>query len=137
VGFVLRGGWHQIWGNWRVHRHAKPPPPVWYPVKGKTLTHLLSRLARQSNENTDEMAAPYPVDVSPLRTFSPLASEPPKSFLQDLSPDTPANCLLLGCGDPRNILFSLFYDQKDGIISYMNRLTDRNYCSSCLRYYLL
>jgi hypothetical protein len=90
---------------------------IWPEIRHSPHGNFLRRSC-SSIENTD-MAAPYPVDISPLRTFSPLASEPPKSFLQDLSPDTPrADCLLLGCGDPRGILFSLFYDQKEGIVSY-------------------
>jgi hypothetical protein len=56
----------------------------------------------------------YRYDVSPFKTFSPLASEPPTSFLQDVPVEMPAACLLLGCGDPRKILFSLFYDQDKG-----------------------
>jgi hypothetical protein len=60
------------------------------------------------------MAMLYPVDASPLQTFSPLSSEPPTSFTQDLSPDAPADCLLLECGDVRNILWTLFYDEDKG-----------------------
>jgi hypothetical protein len=56
----------------------------------------------------------YRYDVSPLKPFCPLANEPPTSFLQDVPVEMRAACLLLGCGDPRKILFSLFYDQNKG-----------------------
>ncbi|KAG8720239.1 hypothetical protein FRC09_009876, partial [Ceratobasidium sp. 395] len=42
--------------------------------------------------------------------FSPIGSLPAVSLVQDLSPEQPADILLLGCGDPRNILYTLFSD---------------------------
>jgi hypothetical protein len=40
---------------------------------------------------------------------------PATSFTQDLPPGLPADCLLLGCGDPRNILFTICYEEDNGI----------------------
>jgi len=38
---------------------------------------------------------------------------PVVSFLQHLPPESRADCLLLNCGDPRNILFSIYCDERD------------------------
>ncbi|KAG8782474.1 hypothetical protein FRC12_020788 [Ceratobasidium sp. 428] len=47
----------------------------------------------------------------PTKTpFSPIGTLPAVSLTQDLSPEQPADILLLGCGDPRNILYTLFSD---------------------------
>ncbi|KAG9101416.1 hypothetical protein FS749_007223 [Ceratobasidium sp. UAMH 11750] len=44
----------------------------------------------------------------PSKTFlRPLGGTAPVSLTQDLSPEQSADILLLGCGDPRNILFTL------------------------------
>jgi Domain of unknown function (DUF4470) len=64
------------------------------------------------------MALPYAVDASPLRSFAPLRNEPPASFTQDLLPGKHADVLLLGCGDPRNILFTVFYDEGKGTLLF-------------------
>ncbi|KAJ3761284.1 hypothetical protein EV360DRAFT_80398 [Lentinula raphanica] len=37
-----------------------------------------------------------------------IGNTPTICLTRDLSPETPANILLLGCGDPRNILFSVY-----------------------------
>ncbi|KAG8738773.1 hypothetical protein FRC10_006490 [Ceratobasidium sp. 414] len=42
--------------------------------------------------------------------FCPIGDTAPVSLAQDLAPEQPANILLLGCGDPRNILLTLFVD---------------------------
>jgi hypothetical protein len=42
--------------------------------------------------------------------FYPLGNTPAVSFTQDLSPDQDADVLLLGCGDPRNVLFTVYAD---------------------------
>ncbi|KAF9067981.1 hypothetical protein BDP27DRAFT_1328083 [Rhodocollybia butyracea] len=45
--------------------------------------------------------------------FYPIGNTPAVSFTRDLSPRTPANILLLGCGDPRSVLFTV-YNEHDG-----------------------
>jgi len=60
------------------------------------------------------MAMLYSVDASPRQSFSPLSSDPPALLTRDLPPAAEANCLLLGCGDPRNILYTLFHDENNG-----------------------
>ncbi|KAG8739431.1 hypothetical protein FRC10_005640 [Ceratobasidium sp. 414] len=42
--------------------------------------------------------------------FYPLGNTPAVSLTQDLSPEQSADILLLGCGDPRNILYTLYAD---------------------------
>lgn len=66
------------------------------------------------------MAMFYPVDCSPIEPFTPLRFEPPSSLIQDYPPDKDVNALLLGCGDARNILFTIYEDENKG----KPRLTD-------------
>ncbi|KAJ7489556.1 hypothetical protein FB451DRAFT_1553345 [Mycena latifolia] len=40
--------------------------------------------------------------------FYPIGNTSAVSLLRDLAPEEPANLLLLGCGDPRNVLYSIF-----------------------------
>ncbi|KAG8795946.1 hypothetical protein FRC12_007759 [Ceratobasidium sp. 428] len=42
--------------------------------------------------------------------FYPLGNTPAISLTQDLSPEQSADILLLGCGDPRNVLYTLYAD---------------------------
>jgi hypothetical protein len=46
--------------------------------------------------------------------FYPIGNTPAISLTQDLSPEQSADILLLGCGDPRNILFTLYSDVTTG-----------------------
>ncbi|KAH7317479.1 hypothetical protein B0J17DRAFT_349474 [Rhizoctonia solani] len=46
--------------------------------------------------------------------FYPIGNTPATSFTHDLSPERSADVLLLGCGDPRNILYTLYYDLTVG-----------------------
>lgn len=49
----------------------------------------------------------------PQKTFFyPIGNTAPVSLTRDLPPEARAEALLLGCGDPRNILFTL-YNEKD------------------------
>ncbi|KAK0243382.1 hypothetical protein EDD85DRAFT_814852 [Armillaria nabsnona] len=51
----------------------------------------------------------------PKKTFFyPIGNTSPISLTQDLPPDIPADILLLGCGDPRNILHTLHSDLRCG-----------------------
>ncbi|KAL6298059.1 hypothetical protein BKA93DRAFT_754447 [Sparassis latifolia] len=40
--------------------------------------------------------------------FYPIGNTPAICLTRDLAPEEPANILLLGCGDPRNILYTIF-----------------------------
>ncbi|KAK0499491.1 hypothetical protein EDD18DRAFT_853911 [Armillaria luteobubalina] len=42
--------------------------------------------------------------------FYPIGNTPPVCLTQDLPPNIPADVLLLGCGDPRSILYTCFAD---------------------------
>lgn len=46
----------------------------------------------------------------PKTTFQPLGDTPAVCLTQDLALEIPADILLLGCGDPRDIFFTLFAD---------------------------
>jgi hypothetical protein len=56
----------------------------------------------------------YPADVSPIEPFSPLRFDPTSSLTQDVPPGKDVNCLLLGCGDPIHILFTIYNDERKG-----------------------
>ncbi|KAG8720900.1 hypothetical protein FRC09_008807 [Ceratobasidium sp. 395] len=55
-----------------------------------------------------------PVYWPPETFFYPLGNTPAVSLTQDLSPEQSADVLLLGCGDPRNILYTLYADLVAG-----------------------
>jgi hypothetical protein len=61
------------------------------------------------------MALPYPVAAAPFHYFYPLRSEPATSLVLDVPPWKDLTLLLLGCGDPGNILFTTFGEEKNGI----------------------
>ncbi|KAJ7083693.1 hypothetical protein B0H15DRAFT_911711 [Mycena belliarum] len=44
--------------------------------------------------------------------FYPIGNTSAVSLLKDLAPEEPANILLLGCGDPRNVLYSIFCEPQ-------------------------
>lgn len=46
--------------------------------------------------------------------FYPMGNTSAISLTQDLSPEQDADVLLLGCGDPRNILFTAYSDVTSG-----------------------
>ena len=52
--------------------------------------------------------------ASPFQRYSPLSKDPPVSLTQDLPPGLHATVLLLGCGDARNILYTIFCEQDHG-----------------------
>ncbi|KAG8736569.1 hypothetical protein FRC10_009158 [Ceratobasidium sp. 414] len=52
----------------------------------------------------------HPVFWPSKTFFYPIGNTAAISLTQDLSPEQPADILLLGCGDPRNILFTLYAD---------------------------
>lgn len=57
---------------------------------------------------------PYRIDASPLRAFRPLDDTPPFSVAEDINPTAPLQALLLDCSDPRCVLYTLYYDEKEG-----------------------
>jgi len=62
-----------------------------------------------------KMAMLHPPYVSPMQWFFPMGQTAAVSLTQDLPPGKQANCLVLGNGDARNILFTLFNEQNNGI----------------------
>ncbi|KAF8914416.1 hypothetical protein CPB84DRAFT_1669124 [Gymnopilus junonius] len=60
----------------------------------------------------------------PKKTFFyPIGNTPPVCFTQDLAPELKADVLLLACGDPRSILYTVYAD-----ITPHNRLMDFTCC---------
>ena len=58
--------------------------------------------------------------------FYPIGNMSPVSLLQHVPPEDDADILLLGCGDPRNILYSLYAsgeDVKSGALQTSRRRT--------------
>jgi hypothetical protein len=60
--------------------------------------------------------------------FYPIGNTGAVSLTQDLSPEqSSADILLLGCGDPRNILFTLYSDlivgQGESLLGVINELS--------------
>ncbi|KAG8788978.1 hypothetical protein FRC12_014050, partial [Ceratobasidium sp. 428] len=51
-----------------------------------------------------------PVFWTPQTFFYPLGNTPAVSLTRDLPPEQPADILLLGCGDPRHILYTCYAD---------------------------
>lgn len=44
--------------------------------------------------------------------FYPLGNTPAVCLTRDIPPEEPANVLLLGCGDPRSVLFTIFSEPQ-------------------------
>ena len=55
-----------------------------------------------------------PIYADPFTTWRPLSMRPAWSLTQDLPPGERADVLLLGCGDPQNILFTIFCEEDNG-----------------------
>lgn len=53
-----------------------------------------------------------PVYLDILTFFYPIGNTPAVSLTRDLSPEENGDVLLLGCGDVRNILFTLYTEQN-------------------------
>ena len=49
-----------------------------------------------------------------MQWFYPIGNTAAVSLTQDLPPGKQANCLVLGNGDPRNILFTLYNEENEG-----------------------
>ncbi|KAJ7701883.1 hypothetical protein B0H17DRAFT_1004789 [Mycena rosella] len=55
--------------------------------------------------------------------FYPIGNTSAITFTRDLAPETDGNILLLGCGDPRNILYTIFCEPE-----HLNRTLDFTCC---------
>jgi hypothetical protein len=54
----------------------------------------------------------HPVLWPKTTFFYPIGNTAPVCLTRDLPPEQSANILLLGCGDPRNILYTIFAGTK-------------------------
>ena len=57
----------------------------------------------------------HPTFITRVSFFYPLGNTPAVSLTQDLNPEQDAKILLLGCGDARNILFTVHTDGALGL----------------------
>ncbi|KAA1466604.1 hypothetical protein DENSPDRAFT_831464 [Dentipellis sp. KUC8613] len=55
----------------------------------------------------------HPIYMPKRTFFYPIGNTSPICLTQDIAPDQSANILLLGCGDPRNILYTLYASGAD------------------------
>ena len=63
---------------------------------------------------TPQMLTPF--HTLPTRFFYPIGNTPAVCLTRHMPPEQPVvDCLLLGCGDPRNILYTLFCDQNGAL----------------------
>jgi hypothetical protein len=92
-------------GSTRGHRHAAHASNLITP------TYLTFVFAAGLTSSVI-MAMNHPTYVSPMQWFYPFGNTAAVSLSQDIPPGKPMNALLLGNGDPRNILFTLFNDKS-------------------------
>ena len=59
------------------------------------------------------MYAPVVVDI--VTFFYPIGNTPAVQLTRDLPREQPGDILLLGCGDVRNILFTVHVDHDSGL----------------------
>jgi len=84
----------------------------------------------------NETSMAYQANASPFQSWRPFAREPAISLTQNLAPEIDAKILLLGCGDARNILFTIFTDENERIASlfftqYWRTDFNRSYDFTC------
>jgi len=60
------------------------------------------------------MSVLHPVSISAHSSFLPFSNAAATSLVEYLPPELQANCLLLGGGDVRKILYTLSAEQKNG-----------------------
>lgn len=60
------------------------------------------------------MSVLYPLSISICDGFHPLCNTPATSLTEYLPPKRQANGLILGDGDPRKILFTLYSERGNG-----------------------
>ncbi|EED80904.1 predicted protein [Postia placenta Mad-698-R] len=56
--------------------------------------------------------------------FYPLGNTPAVCLTRDIPPEEPANVLLLGCGDPRSVLFTIFSEPQKSVYNYTLKSID-------------
>jgi hypothetical protein len=55
----------------------------------------------------------HPTLYQPKPYFYPIGNTSPVCLTENLAPEEDAQILLLGCGDPRNILFTIYSELPD------------------------
>ena len=60
------------------------------------------------------MSVLHPLSIAICNSFHPLSNTPATSLTEYLPPKRQANGLIIGGGDPRKILFTLYSEQGNG-----------------------
>jgi Domain of unknown function (DUF4470) len=113
---------------------AQAPPP-WIFRGNFARPHAPGRkFSSTKSASNRAMAQLYPVSTTPLKPFYPIGTTPAACLTSHLPPGVPARCLLLGHGDARNILFTI-YSELGGSRACFVRANCR--CSEGLRFHFL
>jgi hypothetical protein len=75
---------------------------------------LLYHIHQPLETNRTHIAMAHPLLWPPKTFFYPVGNTSAVCLTQDLAPEQTADVLLLGCGDPRNILYTVYSDLKLG-----------------------
>jgi Domain of unknown function (DUF4470) len=95
--------------------HLRPPftnNVGWIQIVQIFLFHFLPSLLISSFQeliHADSVML-TPAIVNIVSYYYPIGNTPAVCLTQDLAPEQPANILLLGCGDVRNVLFTAYSD---------------------------
>jgi hypothetical protein len=54
----------------------------------------------------------HPLLWPPKTFFYPVGNTSAICLTQDIGPEQPADVLLLGCGDPRNVLYTVYAERR-------------------------
>lgn len=73
---------------------------------------LLSLTTTRTFSSRADMA--HPLDWPGAYYFYPIGNTSAISLTRDLPPEDPANMLLLGCGDARNVLYTIYCEPEHG-----------------------
>ncbi|KAJ1302999.1 hypothetical protein OPQ81_011201 [Rhizoctonia solani] len=85
-----------------------------FSAAGNTSTIIINT-TQWANPRIDRLSAmSHPLFWPTKYFFYPIGITAAKSLTQDLSPEQSADILILGCGDPRDILFTLYSDLTVG-----------------------
>jgi len=68
----------------------------------------------------------HPVNWPKKTFFYPIGNTPPVCFTHDLAPEENAEILLLACGDPRSILYTVHADLAPGMFNPFPLFVPRN-----------
>jgi hypothetical protein len=87
--------------------------PRFIPTLSSSKSVLIDNQLRATQQNSNlTITMLTPAYANLWFHFYPIGNTPAVSLTQGLPPEKKADILLLGCGDPRNILFTTYCDGK-------------------------